>query len=374
MSCVSLSCRSSAWLENQLVFEVGHVGTDFFILLRGELKVSEKNPDSPDGLRILGYLSEGAFFGEVPLLSNYTPGSEIRTRTIESVTESSLCYISRDTISYLRQKYPELDGRLRRFSMVGGRLTAPKKGSLGLSDAAIRIHQRQTQQMVRAKQEGGIALQVGRGHRPTRYIYNQINDWSTHEPTRSTREPTARKPMPPATGSPATARQKTLPQMRSAAVGADSAKAGGAGGAAAAASDEASCNQAGETATGGWFEGTANMLEKVTGIDLDGDGDVGTEGDTNQRLETAFEEHHAKATSAAEAKAKAAKQAEAHEVSGPAMSASKLAELRDTIERAMEHNDEGDLGAGGQEPVRAVSIWIQSTVGRRALVWREIFP
>lgn len=79
-----------------------------YVLLSGELRISEPAdpaaPEAPE--RFLGYLSEGAFFGEVPLLSNYQAGSEVRKRTVQSVTESRLCYITRGTITDMRSRFP----------------------------------------------------------------------------------------------------------------------------------------------------------------------------------------------------------------------------------------------------------------------------
>ena len=58
-------------VKGQDVFQQGSTGKEMHILIQGELEVSKDNEG-------LGFLSEGAFFGEVPLLSNDT-GAEVRT-------------------------------------------------------------------------------------------------------------------------------------------------------------------------------------------------------------------------------------------------------------------------------------------------------
>ena len=77
----------------------------------------------------LGFLSEGAFFGEAAVLADES-GRELRRRTLQAVTDSELCYINREDVIALRGEYPELDARLKRFVNVGNiRLT--RKNGIG---------------------------------------------------------------------------------------------------------------------------------------------------------------------------------------------------------------------------------------------------
>ncbi len=192
-------------LNGEYVMQCGDIGTDFFVLLSGELKISEADPGAPDGLRFLGYLAEGAFFGEVPLLSDYVSGSEVRKRTVQAVTESRLCYISQDTIMDMRKRFPELDARLRRFASVGTSASSALKrlAKHNLNPSEIRQLQQQTQQSVNAKIEGAIGLRFGDGHRLTRYQYDLIGDWSEDEP-RCEQQPSV--PSPPTSENPRTGR------------------------------------------------------------------------------------------------------------------------------------------------------------------------
>jgi hypothetical protein len=50
------SVQPQLCLTGQYVMQIGDIGTDFFILLKGELKVSEAAPESPNGMRFLGCL------------------------------------------------------------------------------------------------------------------------------------------------------------------------------------------------------------------------------------------------------------------------------------------------------------------------------
>ena len=52
------------------------------------------------------------------MLSNFS-GSERRARTVVSVTESELCYLTCDCIREAKEEYPELKARLTRFQNVG---------------------------------------------------------------------------------------------------------------------------------------------------------------------------------------------------------------------------------------------------------------
>lgn len=200
--------RPQLCLPGQYVMKCGDIGTDFFVLLSGELKVSEADPGSPDGLRFLGYLGEGAFFGEVPLLENYASGSEIRRRTIMSEIESRLCYITRDTILDLRIRFPELDARLRRFKLVG---TKPSKVLRHLAKRHklgqdyIRELQYMTKVNCDARSEGAIGMKYGDGHRTTRYVYQSVTDWTIDRPISGQQDATL-IPGPPTSGNPMSGR------------------------------------------------------------------------------------------------------------------------------------------------------------------------
>ena len=82
------------------------------MLLEGELEVTVC------GER-LGFLSEGAFFGEAPLLGRKDTSLELRMRTVTAVRDGELCYLTRDAVAGLYQSYPELQARMVRFASSG---------------------------------------------------------------------------------------------------------------------------------------------------------------------------------------------------------------------------------------------------------------
>eukprot|EP01052_Picozoa_sp_SAG31_P014440 SAG31_NODE_897_length_11148_cov_15.102815_8_plen_132_part_00 len=99
-----------------------------YIVISGELEVLGK-----EGER-LGFLSDGAFFGELPLLEQAS-AAEIRRRTVKAVTAckvcesqnfvdqhvkcthnplAQLCFLSAAAVQQVSTFYPELRARLRR--------------------------------------------------------------------------------------------------------------------------------------------------------------------------------------------------------------------------------------------------------------------
>eukprot|EP01052_Picozoa_sp_SAG31_P014108 SAG31_NODE_866_length_11370_cov_4.806761_4_plen_376_part_00 len=87
-------------VKGQDILKQGSAGKELHMLIHGEVEVIQ------NGER-LGFLSEGAFFGEVPLLCNST-GAEIRTRDIRACTDCVICYLPTEKIQKLMEQYPEL--------------------------------------------------------------------------------------------------------------------------------------------------------------------------------------------------------------------------------------------------------------------------
>ena len=80
---------------------------------------------SREGMR-LGFLSDGAFFGEVPIL-DHTTGAEVRERTVTAMTDCRLIYIERVDMERLKRRYPELALRLKQCARVGRRVNKKSK-------------------------------------------------------------------------------------------------------------------------------------------------------------------------------------------------------------------------------------------------------
>ena len=82
---------------------------------RCEVEVTEKrrtgNPANPIEIIRLGYLSDGAFFGEAPLLAKTETAFEIRMRTVTAIRDCEVCYLRREDVHALYSAYPELAAR-----------------------------------------------------------------------------------------------------------------------------------------------------------------------------------------------------------------------------------------------------------------------
>ena len=123
--------------KGQQVFAERTRGKEMYMLIQGELEVTQ------NGAR-LGFLSDGAFFGEVPLLDTGSPDSEVRSRTVVTMTDSKLCFIKLEKIMSLRRQYPELDLRLIRIARsravnVGER--GPTSGGSGRGLKGRKMHE-----------------------------------------------------------------------------------------------------------------------------------------------------------------------------------------------------------------------------------------
>eukprot|EP01052_Picozoa_sp_SAG31_P033732 SAG31_NODE_3852_length_3817_cov_6.007800_3_plen_81_part_00 len=78
-----------------MIIKAGSAGTEMFMVMNGEVEVLAHGEK-------LGYLTEGAFFGEAPVLDDFA-GAEVRTRTVISVTDfTELCFLTKDSMKKLQ--------------------------------------------------------------------------------------------------------------------------------------------------------------------------------------------------------------------------------------------------------------------------------
>ena len=147
-------------MHGEPIFEEGRVGKEMYILIEGEVVVEkgaskkaihQRAPvvtvrcnsiysihtssvfachgmrESPTfrvllGGVELGYLTQpGSFFGENVVINPRS--SETRSRTVKAVTDCILVYLEQEAVYELAEKYPELKGRLNKFSKLGMRRT-----------------------------------------------------------------------------------------------------------------------------------------------------------------------------------------------------------------------------------------------------------
>jgi signal-transduction protein with cAMP-binding, CBS, and nucleotidyltransferase domain len=95
-------------VKSQVVYSEGSVGKEMYVLITGELEVTVNDTR-------LGFLSDGAFFGETPLLDN-SPEAERRRRTVTAMIECKLCFITKESLNKIMPQYPELALKLKRCS------------------------------------------------------------------------------------------------------------------------------------------------------------------------------------------------------------------------------------------------------------------
>ena len=100
-------------VRSQVIYSEGSVGKEMYILICGELEVTCNKVR-------LGFLSDGAFFGETPLLE-VASEAERRRRTVTAMTACKLCFITQDALEKIMPKYPELALRLKRCARFSKR-------------------------------------------------------------------------------------------------------------------------------------------------------------------------------------------------------------------------------------------------------------
>ena len=105
-------------VRGQVIYAEGTTGKEIYLLLSGELEITA------NGER-LGFLSDGAFFGETPILDDASQ-AEIRRRTVTAMVECKLCYLHKDEMKSMCERYPELALRLKRCARTETKVN--KKG------------------------------------------------------------------------------------------------------------------------------------------------------------------------------------------------------------------------------------------------------
>ena len=132
-------------MRGQNIIQEGEPGKEMYMLITGEVEVSERRrlkrgakATGDDTVR-LGFLSEGAFFGEAPVLGwRGEPGLELRIRTVRAVTDVELCYITRDDVHELSDQYTELRSRMNRFGNSGRTITKKTLRKIDLTEAELK--------------------------------------------------------------------------------------------------------------------------------------------------------------------------------------------------------------------------------------------
>lgn len=141
VSALCLRCKPMQAMRGQNIIQEGEPGKEMYMLITGEVEVSERRRgrmQETETVR-LGFLSEGAFFGEAPVLGwRGEPGLELRMRTVRAVTDVELCYITRDDVHELSDQYTELRSRMNRFGNSGRTITKKTLRKIDLTEEELK--------------------------------------------------------------------------------------------------------------------------------------------------------------------------------------------------------------------------------------------
>eukprot|EP01043_Picozoa_sp_COSAG02_P018984 COSAG02_NODE_901_length_16056_cov_52.549477_10_plen_716_part_00 len=105
-------------VRGQVVYGEGSTGRELYIVIAGELEITA-------GGQRLGFISDGGFFGETPILEA-SAHAEVRRRTVTAVTSCKLCFLHADDVDKVKAKYPELSLRLLRCGVRSGKTKGGK--------------------------------------------------------------------------------------------------------------------------------------------------------------------------------------------------------------------------------------------------------
>ncbi|MBW2734631.1 MAG: cyclic nucleotide-binding domain-containing protein [Deltaproteobacteria bacterium] len=92
--------------KGEVIIKEGAEGTSLFVLVEGEVVVYHEGPPRID----VSHLEDGAFFGEIALLTQRK-----RTATVETLTECTMLELSRETVGHLVTRYPSALKVMLRF-------------------------------------------------------------------------------------------------------------------------------------------------------------------------------------------------------------------------------------------------------------------
>ncbi len=93
--------------ENEVLFQEGDAGDDFFLVRSGQLKTTKRGPDGRPLL--LAYNAENSFFGEVALVRD-----QPRSATVTAITRCDVVRIPRDAFRSVLKDWPAIEERIHR--------------------------------------------------------------------------------------------------------------------------------------------------------------------------------------------------------------------------------------------------------------------
>eukprot|EP01048_Picozoa_sp_COSAG05_P011647 COSAG05_NODE_1112_length_5856_cov_11.397082_2_plen_976_part_00 len=135
LSALCMHCKPLLAMKNMYIIREGEPGKEMYMIMSGEVEVTERRGNNDERL---GFLSEGAFFGEAPVLGmDDTSGSELRLRTVRAVTDSELCFLTKADVHSLYKDYSELKARMKRFGKAGEIVNDKRVRQMNLTRAEL---------------------------------------------------------------------------------------------------------------------------------------------------------------------------------------------------------------------------------------------
>jgi len=149
----------------QAIVRQGEVGNSFFVVCSGKMKVVKQDAQGQE--LVMAYLPEGAFFGEMALLSG-----QKRTATVVAEEESDLLEISAPVLNNLVKRHPHVAASIRQFGRQ--RLLADVMATSALFRPFERAERKKLVELfkVREVQGGEVVIREGT---PTDGLYLVMN-------------------------------------------------------------------------------------------------------------------------------------------------------------------------------------------------------
>ena len=104
LGALAAQARSVTFLPGDRIIEEGDRGDALYVITQGRVRVSRQGQATEP----VAELGEGDFFGEAALL-----GDQVRTATVEAISNATLLRLARRDVMTLAQRSPEIEARLR---------------------------------------------------------------------------------------------------------------------------------------------------------------------------------------------------------------------------------------------------------------------
>ena len=204
IGALCLKCKPLMCMKDQIVIRQGEPGQEMYMVMSGELEVAVRDEEletSSGGrnLRRLGFLSEGAFFGEAPVLAPRDETSMLlRMRTVTAVAPTELCYLTRDALHEVCADFAELQARVDRFRNSAATLNDTRLKHMGMTRDSLQ----RAASVYKAKQQKTSRIRAEMNLDATAYVPSALMPHNPFTMSRARAKFKKGKMSPSAVGSP----------------------------------------------------------------------------------------------------------------------------------------------------------------------------